>query len=82
LNLPSFHPHLHALVADWLFARSGLLYVLPDASLKPLEELFRARVITFLVDKGLLPPERVIEPCLDDPFPDYDTEPVMMYANG
>ena len=31
------------------------------------------------------PPEiadRVIEPCSDDPFPDYDAEPVMMYANG
>ena len=31
------------------------------------------------------PPElavRVIEPWLDDPFPDYDTDPVMMYANG
>ena len=53
-----FHPHLHALVADGLFARSGLFYVLPDVSLKPLEELFRARVITFLVDKDLLPPER------------------------
>jgi len=26
--------------------------------------------------------DRVIEPWLDDPFPDYDTEPVMMYANG
>ena len=38
--------------------RSGLFYVLPDAGLKPLEELFRARVITFLVDKGLLPSER------------------------
>ncbi len=22
------------------------------------------------------------EPCYDDPFPDYDIEPVMMYANG
>jgi Zn finger protein HypA/HybF involved in hydrogenase expression len=53
-----FHPHLHALVADGLFARDGLFYVLPDASLKPLEELFRARVITFLVDKGLLPVAR------------------------
>ena len=29
-----------------------------EVSLKPLEELFRARVITFLVDKDLLPPER------------------------
>jgi len=53
-----FHPHLHALVADGLFARSGLFYCLPNVSLKPLEEMFRARVITFLVDKGLLPPER------------------------
>jgi len=52
------HPHLHALVADGLFARSGMFYVLPDVTLKPLEELFRARVITFLVDKGLLPPAR------------------------
>ena len=26
--------------------------------------------------------ECVIEPWLDDPFPDYDTEPVMAYANG
>ena len=29
----------------------------------------------------IVPGERIIEPCLDDPFPDYDTEPVM-YANG
>jgi hypothetical protein len=26
--------------------------------------------------------ERVIESCVDDSFPDYDTEPVMVYANG
>jgi hypothetical protein len=26
--------------------------------------------------------EWVIEPCYNDPFPDYDTEPVMMCANG
>jgi len=53
-----FHPHLHALVADGLFVRSGLFYVSPEVSLKPLEELFRARVITFLKDKGLLPTDR------------------------
>jgi hypothetical protein len=53
-----FHPHLHALVADGLFVRSGLFHVLPDVTLRPLEELFRARVITFLVEKGLLPPKR------------------------
>ena len=28
------------------------------------------------------PEERVVEPCLGDPFPGYDTEPIMMYANG
>ncbi len=53
-----FHPHLHMLLADGLFVGSGLFYLLPDVSLKPLEELFRARVITFLLDKGLLPPDR------------------------
>ncbi len=53
-----FHPHLDALVADGLFTRSGVFHVLPDVSLRPLEELFRARVITFLIEKGLLPPER------------------------
>ena len=31
---------------------------MPETGLKPLEELFRVRVIRFLVDKGLLPPER------------------------
>ena len=53
-----FHPHLHALVADGLFTRSGVFHVLPDVSLRPLEELFRARVIAFLLEKGLLPPKR------------------------
>ena len=53
-----FHPHLHALVADGLFVRSGLFYVLPQVGLKPLEKLFRARLIMFLAEKGLLAPER------------------------
>ncbi len=53
-----FHPHLHALVADGLFTRSGVFHVLPNVSLRPLEELFRARVIAFLAERGLLPPER------------------------
>jgi Putative transposase len=34
-----FHPHLHALVADGLFARSGVFHVMPETGLKPLEEL-------------------------------------------
>ena len=35
------------------------------------------------IHPGTDPPgETIIEPWLDDPFPDYDSEPVMMYASG
>ena len=37
------------------------------------------------VSPARAPPEiadRVIEPWLDDPFPDYDTEPIVAYANA
>jgi len=54
-----FHPHLHALVADGLFTRDGVFHPLPDLPLKPLDELFRAKVLKFLVNLKLLPPERV-----------------------
>jgi hypothetical protein len=54
-----FHPHLHALVADGLFTKSGMFYVMPEGGLKPLEELFRNRVIAMLAKKELLPEERV-----------------------
>jgi hypothetical protein len=53
-----FHPHLHALVADGLFTASGMFHVMPDAPLKPLEELFRLRVLSFLVGKELLSKQR------------------------
>jgi len=54
-----FHPHLHALVADGLFLREqGRFHILPETSLQPLEELFRARVIAFLVKEGLLSAQR------------------------
>jgi hypothetical protein len=53
-----FHPHLHALVADGLFHRGGWFHVLPESGIHPLEELFRARTIAFLVKEGLLSPDR------------------------
>jgi len=57
-----FHPHLHALVADGLFLREeGRFHILPETSLQPLEELFRARVIAFLVGEGLLPTQHRLE---------------------
>jgi hypothetical protein len=53
-----FHPHLHALVADGLFLRDGRFLVLPEDGMNALEGLFRVKVITFLVEQGLLPSER------------------------
>jgi len=53
----NFHPHLHALVADGLFTDTGLFYVMPEQSLRPLEEMFRARVLALVVKEGLLDPE-------------------------
>ena len=63
-----FHPHLHALVADGLFTRKSApsqsdspdasFHLLPDCPIKPLEELFRVKVIRFLERQNLLPPER------------------------
>lgn len=53
-----FHPHLHAVVADGLFDGNGTFHVAPTRSLKPLENLFRARLLKWLVEKGKLPAER------------------------
>ena len=53
-----FHPHLHAIVADGLFSDDGSFHVAPTRDLRPLENLFRARLLHMLVEKGRLPPER------------------------
>jgi len=52
-----YNSHLHALVADGLFMESGMFYVAPRLSTRPLEELFRVRVIKMLVEEGLLAEE-------------------------
>ncbi|MEI6211389.1 MAG: hypothetical protein WCR06_07155 [bacterium] len=36
----------------------GLFHGMPEVDIQPLEELFRARIITYRVEKGLLPPAR------------------------
>jgi hypothetical protein len=53
-----FHPHLHLLMADGLFLRDERFLVLPDNGMDAVEELFRAKLITFLSKQGLLQPER------------------------
>ena len=52
-----FNCHLHALVADGLFSPSGMFYVAPKVSTKPLEQMFRVRVIKMLVEEELLAEE-------------------------
>ena len=47
-----FHPHLHAIVSDGLFARTGTFYIMPELDLKPLEEVFRASVFKMLKEEG------------------------------
>jgi hypothetical protein len=47
------------LVADGLFTRDGVFHPLPQLPLKPLEEIFRARVIQLLVELNLLKADRV-----------------------
>ena len=53
-----FHPHLHLLMADGLFLRDERFLVLPENGMDAVEELFRARLITFLSKQGLLQPDR------------------------
>ena len=52
-----YNCHLHALVADGLFSQSGMFYVAPKVSTKPLEQMFRVRVIKMLVEEELLAEE-------------------------
>jgi hypothetical protein len=53
-----FHPHLHLLMADGLFLRDERFLVLPENGMNAVEELFRAKLITFLTGKALLHPDR------------------------
>ncbi len=49
-----WHPHIHAIVADGLFRRNGVFYVMPKTSLKLLAELFRARLLKMLVKEKVI----------------------------
>ena len=48
-----WHPHIHVLIADGLFRKSGVFYVMPRVGLKPLKKLFRAHVLSMLKREGL-----------------------------
>ena len=47
-------------------------------------QLIQEPLVVLRCVEHLPPPdsgERIIEPYFDEPFPDYDTEPIMAYAN-
>jgi len=49
-----WHPHIHSIVADGLFRRNGVFYVMPKLNITPLAELFRASVLSMLKKEGLI----------------------------
>ncbi len=49
-----FHPHLHVLVADGLFAPDGTFHWLPEGDIGPLGEVFRHRFLALLREKKLI----------------------------
>lgn len=55
----NFHPHIHAIATDGLFDRTGVFTPLPDAKLRALRDLFRAKIFRLLVWRKLLSPALV-----------------------
>lgn len=47
-----WHPHVHVMIADGLFRKNGVFYVMPRIDLKPLQEIFRARVLAMMRKEG------------------------------
>ena len=54
-----FHPHLHVLVADGLFAPDGCFHCLPQGAIGPMTELFRQRFLAVLREKKLISPHNL-----------------------
>jgi len=55
----NFHPHIHAIATDGLFDRAGVFTPLPEAKLRALRDLFRAKVFRLLVQRKRLSPALV-----------------------
>ena len=54
-----FHPHLHILAADGLFAPDGTFHCMPAEDLAPAIELFRHRFLHALRDAKLISPRKL-----------------------
>ena len=49
-----WRPHIHAIVADGIFHRRGVFYVMAQVPVNPLTELFRVRVLAMLKMERLI----------------------------
>jgi hypothetical protein len=59
-NAPDkYHPHVHLIAMDGLFADTGTFYVMRDVDLKPLEEIFRAKILKMLQKEGKIDQEMI-----------------------
>jgi hypothetical protein len=59
-NSPNkFHPHVHLIATDGLFAGTCTFYVMRDIDLKPLEEIFRAKILKMLQKEGKIDQELI-----------------------
>lgn len=54
-----FHPHLHVLAADGLFAPDGTFHCMPAESLAPAIEVFRHRFLHALHEAKLISPKKL-----------------------
>lgn len=54
-----FHPHLHVLAADGLFAPDGTFHCMPAEDLAPAIELFRHRFLRALREARLISPKKL-----------------------
>ena len=57
--MEKFHPHLHAIVSNGLFRKSGTFYVMPKVDLAPLTQLFRVTVLQMLKAEGKIGDELI-----------------------
>ncbi len=62
-NAPEkFHPHVHLIATDGLFADTGTFYVMNDVDLNPLEEIFRAKILRMLQKEGKIDHDMISKP--------------------
>jgi len=55
-----FHPHLHILVSDGCFHKSGMFSVFPAVDTNAIEQIFRYKVLKMLLSKGKITQDMIM----------------------